>query len=305
MGTFFVFSGQGAQAVGMGRDLYENNAAAKKIFDSADRTLGYKLSEICFNGPAESLTETRHCQVAIYTMSCAALEAFRSLYPEVKPIGCAGLSLGEYGALYAAGAFSFEDGLKLLAKRGELMEQACNLTKGGMASVLGGDLAVIKEVCAACDIDVANYNNPGQVVISGEAEKVTAAVAELKNRGMRKVIPLTVAGAFHSRLMKTAGDALIAELDNCPMQSPAVPVYQNFTAQASDDIAVIKQNLASQVAGSVRWEECVRALNALGGDRMIEFGPGNVLTGLMKRTIAEVGLYNVNSMETLSNFTQD
>ena len=305
MGTFFVFSGQGAQAVGMGRDLYENNAAAKNIFDLADRTLGYKLSEICFNGPAESLTETRHCQVAIYTMSCAALEAFRALYPDIKPIGCAGLSLGEYGALYAAGVFTFEDGLKLLAKRGELMDQACKLTRGGMASVLGGDPAVIKEVCAACDIDVANYNNPGQIVISGEADKVTSAVSELKARGMRKVIPLTVAGAFHSRLMKSAGDALVAELANCPMRQPAIPVFQNFTAQASNDIAVIKHNLATQVAGSVRWEECVRGLNALGGNRMIEFGPGNVLTGLMKRTIAEVRLYNVSSLETLNNFTQE
>lgn len=302
MKAFFVFSGQGAQAVGMGKDLYESSAAARRIFDEADQVLGYKLSAICFEGPAEKLTETRFCQVAIYTTSCAALAAFREKHPGIEPLGCAGLSLGEYGALYAAGAFTFADGLRLLAKRAELMDEACRATVGGMASVLGGDVAVIREVAAECGIDVANYNNPGQIVISGEKAKVTAAVEALKARGMRKVIELNVAGAFHSRLMAGAGEALRPVLAAAALELPAIPVYHNFSAASAASVEELRENLARQVAGSVRWEECVRALAAAGTDTMIEFGPGNVLTGLMRRTIAEVKTFNINSTETLNAF---
>ncbi len=286
----------------MGKDLYDNSPAAKAVFDEADEILGYALSDIIFNGPAEKLTETAYCQVAIYTMSCAALEAFRAVNKDVEPVGCAGLSLGEYAALYAAGAFTFADGLKLLAKRAELMDSACRATSGGMASVLGGDVEVIREVCKECDIDVANYNNPGQIVISGEKEKLAAAVDTLKAKGLRKVVVLNVAGAFHSRLMKSAGAALRPVLANAHITMPAVPVYQNFTAAQPADIDRLKENLANQVAGSVRWEESVRSLVALGADTMIEFGPGNVLTGLMRRTIPEVKLVNINSNENLTAF---
>ncbi len=302
MKDFFVFSGQGAQTVGMGRDFSENSAAARAIFQEADAVLGYSLSDICFNGPAEKLTETRYCQVAIYTMSCAALAAFQERFPEIRPIGCAGLSLGEYAAFYAAGAFSFADGLKLLAKRAELMDAACRAESGGMASVLGGDAVVIREVCEQCGIDVANYNNPGQIVISGEKNKLAEAVAALKERGMRKVIVLNVAGAFHSRLMQSAGDALKPVLADAAIQMPEIPVWQNFSAAPATSVAEIRDNLARQVAGSVRWEECVRAMVAAGGERMIEFGPGNVLTGLMRRTISELPTANINSMETLQAF---
>ena len=169
MKAFFVFSGQGAQTVGMGKDLAEAFPEAKALFDEADAVLGYEQSSIIFNGPAEKLTESRYCQPAIYTMSCAALAAFKTRYPDVTPVGCAGLSLGEYGALYAGGAFTFAEGLRLLAQRAELMDKACRATSGGMASVLGGDAETIKEVCAACEIDVANFNSPGQIVISGES----------------------------------------------------------------------------------------------------------------------------------------
>ena len=301
--AFFVFSGQGAQAVGMGRDLYAENSAARAIFDAADRTLGYALSDICFNGPEENLTQTRYCQVAIYTTSCAALAAFRTVFPAVEPVACAGLSLGEYGALYAGQAFSFEAGLRLLAKRAELMDAACRSTDGGMASVLGGDAEVIREVCQACGIDVANYNSPGQIVISGEKSKVTAAVNELKARGMRKVIPLNVAGAFHSRLMASAGDALKQVLAASDIRLPEVPVYQNYTAAPAGSVEELKHNLACQVAGSVRWEVCGGGLIAAGGDTMIEFGPGSVLTGLLRRTDGNIGYFNVNSMETLQSIT--
>lgn len=301
MKPFFVFSGQGAQAVGMGKDLANAFPAAKARFEEADSVLGYDQSSIIFDGPAEKLTESRYCQPAIYTMSCAALDAFKEKFPEIKPVACAGLSLGEYAALYAAGAFPFAEGLKLLARRAELMDHACRSTSGGMASVLGGDAAVIREVCDACGIDVANYNSPGQIVISGEKEKLGKAVDELKARGMRKVIVLNVAGAFHSRLMAPAGEALKAVLAGAAMTVPPVSVYHNCTAAPAADVAELKANLAAQVAGSVRWEECVRAMAAAGGDAMIEFGPGNVLTGLLRRTLPEVPCFNINSVESLDS----
>ncbi len=305
MKAFFVFSGQGAQAVGMGKDLYESSAAAKAIFDQADATLDWSVTDVCFNGPAEKLTESRYCQPAIYTMSCACLAAFREANPGVEAIGCGGLSLGEYAAMFAAGVFSFEDGLKLVAQRAELMDAACRATNGGMASVLGGDEAVIAEVCAENDIDVANYNCPGQIVISGEKDKVEAAVVGLKERGLRKVIPLKVAGAYHSRLMAEAGTQLRPVLEATPMNAPSIPVYQNFTGAPASDVAEIVNNLESQVAGSVRWETCVRGMIAAGGEKMIEFGPGNVLTGLLRRTDKEVPFCNVNSTKTLAAVSLD
>jgi len=301
MKSFFVFSGQGAQTVGMGRDLYESSAAAKDIFDQADTALGWSISAICFDGPAEKLTESKYCQPAIYTMSCAALAAFKEKFADVEAIACAGLSLGEYAALYAGEAFSFADGLKLIARRGELMDAACNETSGGMASVLGGDADIIKEVCAECDIQVANFNSPGQIVISGEKNKVSAAVAELKARGMRKVIPLKVAGAFHSKLMATAGAQLDEVLASTTMGMPKTPVYQNFTAAVAGSVEELRANLKAQVAGSVRWEECVRQMISKGADTMIEFGPGNVLTGLLRRTDKEIKYFNINSIESLNN----
>ncbi len=301
MKSFFVFSGQGAQTVGMGRDLYESSAAAKDIFDQADVTLGWSVSTICFEGPAEKLTESKYCQPAIYTMSCAALSAFREKFAAIEPIACAGLSLGEYAALFAGQSFSFSDGLKLIARRGELMDTACNETSGGMASVLGGDEAVIQEVCLECGIQVANFNSPGQIVISGEKDNVTAAVAELKDRGIRKVIPLKVAGAFHSKLMAKAGEELSEVLAATPIQLPKTPVYHNFTAATAETVKELRDNLKAQVAGSVRWEECVRRMIAAGGNTMIEFGPGNVLTGLLRRTDKEIKYFNVNSIESLNN----
>ena len=302
MKAFFVFSGQGAQVPGMGKDLADNSAAAAKIFKTADETLGYSLSDIIFNGPGEKLTETIYCQTAIYTMSCAALEAFKEKYPDIIPSGCAGLSLGEYGALYAGGAFGFVSGLKLLAKRAELMDKACRETDGAMASVLNGDPELISDICQKNGVDVANFNSPGQIVISGEKSAVATTVEALKAAGIRKVIVLNVAGAFHSRLMKSAGDALKNILANETFTLPcACPVYHNYTAAPAADIDELRQNLSMQVAGSVQWEKCVRAMAAAGGDTMIEFGPGNVLTKLCSRTLPEIKTVNINSFEALCN----
>ena len=304
MKAFFAFAGQGAQAVGMGRDLYEKYPAAKAIFDEADATLGYSVSELCFDGPAEKLTETIHCQVAIYTMSVACLEAFRARFgAEVKPVACAGLSLGEYAALYAAGTFSFADGLKLLAKRAELMDHACRSTDGAMASVLSKERSVIKEVTGGCEVDIANFNSPAQVVISGSRAQVVRAINLLKEKGLTKIIPLNVAGAFHSRLMKSAGNGLKTVLHSASLKLPEVPVYHNLTAKPAATLTELKSNLAGQVAGSVRWEESMRAMKAAGGDTMIEFGPGTVLTGLLRRTLPDVKYCNINSAETLEAFS--
>jgi [acyl-carrier-protein] S-malonyltransferase len=183
------------------------------------------------------------------------------------------------------------------------MDAACRETDGGMASVLGGEEGIISEVCKACDIDVANFNSPGQIVISGQKDKVEAAVAMLKEKGLRKIFPLKVAGAFHSRLMAGAGEQLKPVLDNTPMNSPVVPVFQNFTAESVAAVAEIRSNLVSQVAGSVRWEGCVRQMIAAGGDTMIEFGPGSVLTGLLKRTDSNIAAFNINSAESLNAFS--
>lgn len=298
MKTAYIFSGQGAQTVGMGKDLYENSPAAKAVYDKADEILGWSVSDVCFNGPAEKLTETKYCQVAIYTTSMACLAYYREKNggdPD-EVIGCAGLSLGEYSALAAAGFFTFEDGLKLLEQRALFMDEACRATTGGMASILAGDPAVIAEVCAECGIDVANLNCPGQIVISGEKEGVVKACGMLKEKGVKRALPLNVAGAFHSRLMASAGEKLRGPLAETPVSVPAIPVAQNFTGKFENDPAVIKENLAGQVAGSVRWEECVRAMIAAGAEQFVEFGPGNVLTGLVKRTDATKQLVNINGI---------
>ncbi len=303
MKAFFVFSGQGAQAVGMGQDLYNTNSAAKEIFELADSCLDWSVSEVCFNGPAEKLTASRYCQPAIYTMSCAALEAFRAQYPQVEAIGNAGLSLGEYAALYASGVVSFTDGLKLVAQRAELMDKACQDTDGGMASVLGGDKDIISAVCRECDIDVANFNSPGQIVISGEKSRVKEAITKLKEQGIKKVIPLRVAGAYHSRLMTEAGQQLRPILEATPMKEPLIPVYQNFSGKAVTDVATIIDNLEAQVAGSVQWVDCVNNMIAAGGDTMFEFGPGNVLTGLLRRTAKGIKFFNINSAAALADIS--
>ena len=302
MKLFFVFSGQGAQSPGMGRDLYDNFSAARKCFDTADKVLRYPLSEIIFNGPAEDLTATTNCQTAIYTMSCAALAVFRERFPELAPCAAAGLSLGEYAALYCGGSFSFEEGLLLLRQRACFMDDCCRKTEGGMATALGADPAVVEEVCRQTGIEVANYNSPGQIVISGPRELVRRAVEELRSRGLRKIVELPVAGAFHSRLMADAGAKLADVLEKTPLALPSIPVYQNLTAAPPASEKELKSNLAAQVSGSVRWESCVRAAFAAGAEAMIEFGPGSVLTGLLRRTLPEAKSFNINTAASLDQF---
>ncbi len=302
MKPVFVFSGQGAQTVGMGKDLFEQSPAAAAIFKEADSVLGWSVSDVCFNGPETKLTESRYCQPAIYTMSAACLAAFTEKKPDIKPLASAGLSLGEFAALYSAGTFSFTDGLRLVAKRAELMDECCKKAKGGMATILGGDLAAIRQICQECDIDVANLNCPGQVVVSGAEEKVTKAVSVFKEKGFKKVIPLKVAGAYHSRMMKDAGDALKPVLEGTNMKDPVIPVAQNYVGSCVKSVCEIRSNLVSQVAGSVKWEDCVKSILSTGADTVIEFGPGNVLTGLVKRINANVAAFNINGTASVNNF---
>ncbi|MCQ2377731.1 MAG: ACP S-malonyltransferase [Victivallaceae bacterium] len=300
MKPFFVFSGQGAQTVGMGRDLAENSAAARRIFEEADAILGRRLSDVIWSGPIEDLTRSTNCQTAIYTVSCAALAAFREKH-SCRPVACAGLSLGEYGALYAAGAFDFGTGLKLLDRRGALMDEACRLHPGAMASVIGAETAVVEEVCREIDLDVANYNCPGQIVISGPREKIDVAAAQLREKGVKKIVPLAVAGGFHSRLMREAGDKLRDALAAAEIRTPETPVLHNYTADFAGAPDAIRAALAAQVSGSVRWEACLRrAVSECGADAVIEFGPGSVLTNLARRTLPELVRINVNDAASLA-----
>ena len=302
MKTAFLFSGQGAQAVGMGKDLYEVSPAAKAVFDRADAVLGRSLSKLCFEGPESDLTATANCQPAIYTTSMACLAAWLEKNPGEEAVAAGGLSLGEYAAFASAGTFTFEDGLKLVAKRAALMDAACHEAEGGMAAIIGGDPAVIADVCAECGIDVANYNSPGQIVISGVKDQVLKACGILKERGVKRALPLNVAGAFHSRMMASAGATLAPVLDATPMNAPKFPVLQNFTGEPESDPAKIRANLVSQVAGSVRWDTCVRVMaERFGAERFVEFGPGTVLTGLVRKILPGAALHNVSGADGLAN----
>lgn len=304
MKAAFVFSGQGAQTVGMGKDLYEKYPVCKNIFDKADEIVGWSVSGVSFNGPSEKLTETRACQPAIFTMSIACLEIFKELYPEVHPISAAGLSLGEFSALYAAGVYSYTDGLTLVARRGEFMQEACENTNGAMASVLRADAAIIKETCDECGAQVANYNSPGQIVISGDAEKVKKTIAALKDKGVSKIIPLKVAGAYHSELMQSAESKFEEILKTFNFSKPVIPIAQNYVGGMVELPEEIKRNVVKQLVGSVRWDECVKALVSVGADTIIEFGPGNVLTGLAKRIDSNINTININSVESIEKFKE-
>jgi [acyl-carrier-protein] S-malonyltransferase len=279
-----LFSGQGAQKVGMGADLAEKSAAARALYDEADKTLGWSLSEASFKGPEGKLTETRVCQPALYLHGLAVLAGYQDWAG--KPLrfdAAAGLSLGEYTAHAAAGSFSFATGLHLVAERGRLMQEACESTSGTMITLLGATTEQAREIAAACDVDVANLNCPGQVVLSGAKEKMTGVDAAAKERGVRKVIPLKVAGAYHSRLMSSAATGLKPFLDQAAINEPRVPVVANFSAESVASPAQIRLALEAQVCGSVNWEDSIRRLLAVGISQFIECGPSAVIAGLIKR----------------------
>ena len=277
--SIFVFPGQGAQSVGMGRDLYETNAAARAVFDAVDTALGEKLSDTIFNGPAEELTLTANVQPAIMATSIAMLRAAGATIPEYV----AGHSLGEYTALCAAGAISVGDAAKLLRVRGNAMQSAVPVGDGLTAVILGLDIDAVREICAQTDCDVANDNSPGQVVISGLRETVEKTMELAKSRGAKRAMPLALSVPVHCRVQSPAADAMRTALESVEFKNPIVPIILNKTCQPTTDIDEIKEALVYQMTHGVRWRESVLNMADLGITGRIEVGPGSVLTGLCSR----------------------
>lgn len=297
--TALIFAGQGAQTVGMGKDLAAAFPTAQAWFDRANAALGYDLTSICFNGPEGDLTKTENAQPGIFLVSWVAFELLKEKVPVLKFDATAGLSLGEFTALTAAGAMKFEDGLRVVRQRGRFMQEACEATKGGMAAVIGLDEAPTREACAEAGVVLANLNCPGQLVISGEAEKIGKACEIAKAKGAKRAIPLPVAGAYHSPLMASAQPKLQAELALAKLSTPHVPVISNVNAQPHTTPDQISARLVEQVTSSVRWEESMRYLLAQGYTRFIELGPGAALSGFMKRINKDVQMLNVADAASL------
>lgn len=283
----YVFPGQGAQFPGMGKDLYDNNVKAKEYFTRANDVLGFHITEVMFNGREEELKQTKITQPAVFLHSVVvALTA-----PNFKPDMVAGHSLGEFSALVASGALTFEDGLKLVLKRALAMQRACEQNPSTMAAVLGLEDAVVEDVCRKITHEVvmpANYNSPGQIVISGTHEGIAVATEKLKEAGAKRVVPLAVGGAFHSPLMRPAHDELERAIRETTFHQPTCPVYQNVDALASSDTDTIQNNLIAQLTAPVRWSQSVVNMLADGATHFVECGPGKVLQGLIKKIDKEV-----------------
>lgn len=278
----YIFPGQGAQFTGMGLDLYENSPLAQELFEKANNILGFSITDVMFEGTAEELKQTKVTQPAIFLHSVILAKV---LGDDFKPEMVAGHSLGELSALVANGVLSFEDGLKLVSKRALAMQKACEIQPSTMAAVLGLEDAVVEEVCASIDgvVVAANYNCPGQLVISGEVEAVEKACEVLKEKGAKRALLLPVGGAFHSPMMEPAREELAAAIEETTFNEPICPVYQNVVAKAVTNPAEIKENLIAQLTAPVRWTQCVQAMIADGGAEFVEVGPGKVLQGLMRK----------------------
>ena len=276
----YVFPGQGAQFSGMGKDLYEMNAEAKALFDKANEILGFNITEIMFSGTADELKQTKVTQPAVFLHSVILAKVMN-----IQPAAVAGHSLGEFSALVAAGALSFEDGLRLVAKRAMAMQKCCESQPGGMAAILNLDDAVVEQVCAEIDgvVVAANYNCPGQLVISGADEAVNEACAKLKEAGAKRALRLPVGGAFHSPLMEAARAELEQAIAEVEFNTPVCPIYQNVDAKPQTDPEIIKANLIAQLTAPVRWTQIAKNMIADGVEAFTELGPGNVLQGLIKK----------------------
>jgi [acyl-carrier-protein] S-malonyltransferase len=279
--TAYVFPGQGAQFSGMGKNLYESSDSARQLFEKANEILGFEITKVMFEGSEEELKQTNVTQPAIFLHSVI----LASTIADFKPDMVAGHSLGEFSALVAAGALSFEDGLKLVSQRADAMQRACEINPSTMAAILNLDDKVVEDICAGIDgvVVAANYNCPGQLVISGSIEAVTEACEQLKAAGAKRALILPVGGAFHSPLMEPAREELAKAIENTTFSTPTCPIYQNVNAQPSSDVETIKGNLIAQLTAPVRWTQSVQNMVADGATKFIECGPGKVLQGLVKK----------------------
>ncbi|HOX54051.1 MAG TPA: ACP S-malonyltransferase [Candidatus Omnitrophota bacterium] len=298
----YIFPGQGSQYVGMGKEIYRISPQAKSVFDKADKVLGFSLTKLCFQGPQEQLKSTINCQPAIFTLSVAVLEAFKS-HPKsknFKPKFTAGLSLGEYSALVASEVFSFEDALKIVRQRAEYMEEDARSTPGKMAAILGMDLEKVKAICKDCATYVANLNCPGQVVVSGKAVDIDKTVEAVKAQGFKAIV-LEVSGAFHSYYMNPAGEKLSALLNKSKINPAQIPVVSNVIAKPEIKPEEIKANLVRQVSASVLWEESVRYMAGQGVTEFIEIGPGQILKGMLRRIDSKLKVFNLEKPQDIEN----
>ena len=291
----FVFPGQGAQFVGMGKDLYENNPLAKELFDKANDILGYKITDIMFEGTAEELKQTKVTQPAVFLHSVISALCMGD---EFKPDMVAGHSLGEFSALVAAGALSFEDGLRLVYARAMAMQKACEMAPGTMAAIIALPDEKVEEICAEISTEgniviPANYNCPGQLVISGNVDAINLACGKLKEAGAKRALPLPVSGAFHSPLMQSAKDELQAAIEKTEVKTPKCPIYQNVDAMPHTDPAEIKQNLIAQLTSSVRWTKSVQNMIADGATEFTECGPGKALQGMIAKIDRSVTIQGI------------
>lgn len=297
----FIFPGQGAQAVGMGKDLYENYPQAKDIFDKGNAILKFDLKKLCFEGPQDELSTTHNSQPAILTASIAALKVFESspIAANFSPKFSLGLSLGEYTALVAAGSITFEDALTLVRKRGEYMEDASRKTPGKMACVIGMELGATEELCKGIGCEIANLNCPGQIVISGKTNNVELFASLAKDKGAKRVLMLDVSGPFHSSLMNTARDKLKDYIEKIQVLPPKISFISNVDAAIQTDPVKIKENLITQVNSKTLWEESIRRVARSGIKTFLEIGPGQVLKGLLKKIDPKLEVKNIGNSQDL------
>lgn len=306
MKVAYVFPGQGAQWVGMGRDLYHNFDSAKAVFEQADEALGFPISQLCFEGPEDELRQTINAQPAIVTISFACLEATRSMNAGLPPASfVAGHSLGEYTALAAAGVLDFATTVYLARERGRLMHEAGQITPGGMVAIIGLDEPALADVCEQTGTHIANINCPGQIVISGAEDNLNQATDLAKARGAYRAIPLQVSGAFHTTLMQPAVDGMAEIIATLSFAEPAIPIIGNTTAQPLTTAESIKQELLEQLCNCIQWQRSVEYMAGDGVSTFIELGPGRVLAGLIKRIDKNVKILNIGDAEAVNNVAQE